>query len=357
MRQKKNKNKTICVIGHFGGLKTFLDGQTIKTKTITEELERQLGVDNVGKIDTYGGMKRYFSLPFQLLLSLKKFNNIVFLPAQRGLRIIAPLLVLFNKFFHRRLFYCVIGGWLPKLLDEKKGLKKVLRHIDKIFVETNTMCKALINQGLCNIDVMPNCKSFETLKEKDLIYCEKEPYKLCTFSRVMREKGIEDAIEAVKAVNSHLRRTAYVLDIYGPIDSGQIEWFQTLQSNFSEYICYKGSAPSEKAVSIIKEYFALLFPTRFYTEGIPGTIIDAYAAGVPVIASKWESFDDVIDDGKSGICYLFGDRSSLENLLLEVLAEPQALNNMKITCLNKAQAFETQNVVARLIQTFWKMKR
>ena len=152
--------------------------------------------------------------------------------------------------------------------------------------------------GFCNIDVMPNCKSFETLKEKDLVYCEQEPYKLCTFSRVMREKGIEDAIEAVKAVNNHLRRPAYVLDIYGPIDSGQIEWFQTLQNSFPEYICYRGSVPSEKAISIIKEYFALLFPTRFYTEGIPGTIIDAYAAGVPVIASKWENFDDVIDDGK-----------------------------------------------------------
>ncbi len=352
MRQEKNKRKTVCVIGHFGGTKLFLDGQTIKTKTITEELERQLGADNVGKIDTYGGMKRYFSLPFQLLHSLKKFNNIVILPAQRGLRIIAPLITFFNIFFHRKLFYCVIGGWLPKLLDEKKGLKKVLLHIDKIFVETNTMCKALVDRGFCNIDVMPNCKSFETLKEKDLVYCEQEPYKLCTFSRVMREKGIEDAIEAVKAVNNHLRRPAYVLDIYGPIDSGQIEWFQTLQNSFPEYICYRGSVPSEKAISIIKEYFALLFPTRFYTEGIPGTIIDAYAAGVPVIASKWENFDDVIDDGKSGIGYSFGDCFSLKNVLLKLLSESQVLNDMKITCLDKAHAFEPHNVLGRLIQAF-----
>ena len=37
---------------------------------------------------------------------------------------------------------------MPKLLDEKKGLKKVLLHIDKIFVETNTMCKALVDRGI-----------------------------------------------------------------------------------------------------------------------------------------------------------------------------------------------------------------
>ena len=44
-----------------------------------------------------------------------------------------------------------------------------------------------------------------------------------------------------------------------------------------------------------------IFPTRFTTEGIPGSIIDSYYAGVPVLASKWNSFDDVIEDGKTGV--------------------------------------------------------
>ena len=63
----------------------------------------------------------------------------------------------------------------------------------------------------------------------------------------------------------------------------------------------------------MKYYFALLFPTRFYTEGIPGTILDAYAAGIPVICSRWESCADVVDDGVTGITYPFEDMQMLKH--------------------------------------------
>ena len=46
--------KKVCVIGHFGFGKELLNGQTIKTKTVTIELEKQLGKDQVVKIDTHG---------------------------------------------------------------------------------------------------------------------------------------------------------------------------------------------------------------------------------------------------------------------------------------------------------------
>ena len=33
------KNKRIAIVGHFGGKKDFLDGQTIKTKVLYNELQ------------------------------------------------------------------------------------------------------------------------------------------------------------------------------------------------------------------------------------------------------------------------------------------------------------------------------
>jgi hypothetical protein len=68
---------------------------------------------------------------------------------------------------------------------------------------------------------------------------------------------------------------------------------------------------------VLKDYFALLFPTHFYTEGIPGTVIDAYAAGIPVISAKWESYSDVIDEGVTGIGYKDGaERASRHGVYL-----------------------------------------
>lgn len=65
---------------------------------------------------------------------------------------------------------------------------------------------------------------------------ESEPLPLCTFSRVMKEKGIEDAVNAVKSVNKYFGRVVYTLDIYGQVDSNQTGWFDNLRGGGSHII-------------------------------------------------------------------------------------------------------------------------
>ena len=61
----------ISILGHFGEGANLLNGQTVKTKIITEELQRQLGQDQVLKIDTHGGWKTLLKAPFQVFRALK----------------------------------------------------------------------------------------------------------------------------------------------------------------------------------------------------------------------------------------------------------------------------------------------
>ncbi len=342
--------KKIMIIGHFGGGKIFLDGQTVKTKIIAEELESILGSDEVFKIDTYGGKKNLLKAPFQVSKALRKAENVIILPANNGLRVYVPLLSFFRKFFKKRkLHYIVIGGWLASYIEKKKGLKKKLKKFNGIYVETNTMKDALEKQGFSNVTVMPNCKKLSVLKKEELIKTTEEPLKLCTFSRVCEQKGIGDAVKAVKEINEKLGRTVYSLDIYGLIDKGQEEWFKALEESFPEYVCYRGGVPFDESVETLKNYFALLFPTKFYTEGIPGTIIDAYAAGIPVISSKWESFSDIIDDGTTGIGYEFGNEEGLYAVLEEIAKNPDKLNELKEKSLEKAQEFIPETVVKEFL--------
>ena len=206
------------------------------------------------------------------------------------------------------------------------------------------MKKALENQGFKNIIIMPNCKDLKILKEDELTYNVNKPYKLCTFSRVVQEKGIEDAVEAVKNINESSKEIIYTLDIYGQIDEDYKEKFKKLVKEFPEYIKYKGLVPFDKTVDVLKEYFVLLFPTHFYTEGIPGTIIDAYAAGVPVISSRWESFNDVVDD-TVGIGYQFNDIKALINILNILKNDPDKVFIMKKECLKRAEDFSSKKIV------------
>ena len=132
--------KSAAVLGHFGYGQNLLNGQTIKTKIVTEELQRQLGEDQVVCIDTHGGLKTLLRAPFQALSALKSSKNVLMFPAQNGLRVYAPLLAFFRTFFRGRgLHYVVIGGWLPQFLSKRKLLTATLKRLDGSYVETNTM--------------------------------------------------------------------------------------------------------------------------------------------------------------------------------------------------------------------------
>jgi glycosyltransferase involved in cell wall biosynthesis len=140
-----------------------------------------------------------------------------------------------------KLQYVVVGGWLPSFLEKKKSLARCLKKFDGIFVETQAMKAAMEKLGFTNVSVLPNFKRIRVLTEEELVYAEGEPYKLCTFSRVLKEKGIEDAIEAVKGANEKMGRTAYALDIYGRVDPGYEEAFAEICKTIPENIRYMES--------------------------------------------------------------------------------------------------------------------
>ena len=339
--------KKIGIIGHFGFGQDLSNGQTVKTKIVTDALEKRFSSAEIAKEDTHGGIKALLILPLLLLRLLKHCENIIILPAQRGLRIMVPLLSFFNRFYHRRLHYCVIGGWMPALIKDKRFLISRLKGFDGIYAETTVMRTALESMGFSNVYIVPNCKPLTpSVKDSDAVYTE--PYPLCTFSRVMKEKGIEDAVSAVCAVNKKYGKTVFLLDIYGGVDASQTEWFGQLKATFPEFIRYRGVVPYDRSAVTIAPYFALLFPTHFYTEGIPGTIIDAYAAGVPVVAAKWESFSDIIDEGQTGIGYGFDDRDGLYRSLEKVYEDPACLINMKERCADRMADYLPENALLPL---------
>lgn len=342
-------SEKVSVLGHLGVGETLLNGQTVKTKIITEELQRRLGREQVLKIDTHGGWKTLAKAPFQTIFALKKSRNILIFPAQNGLRIYAPMLSFFRHFFKgRKLHYIVIGGWLPQFLTKRKGLAKALKNFDGIYVETGTMKSALEARGFENVFVMPNCKKLTVLSENELVYPQGVPYKLCTFSRVMREKGIEDAVKTVTAVNQSFGRTVFSLDIYGQVDENQTEWFGALQKTFPDYIHYGGLIPFDKSVETLKEYFALLFPTYYEGEGFAGTLIDAYSAGVPVIASDWKYNTELVNEN-IGYVYKTRDNAALAELLSAVAADPTMILKKKKSCLYEAEKYKIEKAVGVLL--------
>ena len=341
--------KKIGICGHYGNKQNLLNGQTIKTKVLTEELINLLGSQDIDTVDTYSWKQAPFSLLFQCFCLLKNCKNIIILPAHKGVRVFVPLFLILNKVFHRKLHYIVIGGWLPSLLSADIKLKKKVAKLDGVYVETRLMADELNQLGLNNVRLLSNFKRLDISSPDEFVVQTKQPYKLCTFSTVIYEKGIEDAIEAVKEVNQAAGKTAYTLDAYGPIAAAYKEKFERIKKELPEYINYKGVIDYKESINILKDYFILLFPTRHKTEGVPGTIIDAYAAALPVIASKWNSAEEIVIHNKTGYIYEFLNNQRLEETLLSILEDPEAVLKMKPNCIEMAKKYMPDQVIKSLI--------
>lgn len=165
----------------------------------------------------------------------------------------------------------------------------------------------------------------------------------------MKEKGIEDAVDAIMTANTELGFIAFSLDIYGQIDTNQTQWFDDLQKRFPYYIQYGGSVSFDKSVNSLKDYFALLFPTYYEGEGFAGTLIDAYSAGVPVIASDWKYNSELVNENV-GYVYPTGNQTAFIGILKNIAMNPSFILSKKKCCIDEANKYRIDKAIQVLIR-------
>jgi glycosyltransferase involved in cell wall biosynthesis len=91
---------------------------------------------------------------------------------------------------------------------------------------------------------------------------------------------------------------------------------------------YMGFVPNEEVIRQLGEARALVFTSGTY-EGLPKTIVESYAKGTPVIAFKFGSMEDLVEDGQTGWHVKPGDTSDLARVVDEVFSMPGNLESMR----------------------------
>lgn len=339
--------KRVSFLGHFAFGVDKANGQTIKTKTLGGEMKRQIGDSEVDFYDTMGGLKFVFRMPFVIFHMLRNYRNVVVQPAYKGVRAIVPCMVLLNVFFHRKLHYIVLGGWLPSFVGKYPLLRWSLHRLDGLYTETHLIKDELEAYGLDKLYYLPNCKQLDILDESELKRDSRPPFKVCTFSRITKTKGIIEAIEAVRRINQQAGQTLYQLDIYGLIE--EKEWFEKLMQDQPDYIRYCGIIAYDQSVSVLRNYFVLLFPSYHAGEGFAATMIDAYAAGLPPIATRWRSNPEVVTDGETGFLIKPYSVGQLVDKMLTIAKNPEIVDRMRPACIRRAALFQPSNAIQPLI--------
>lgn len=346
----------IAIIGHFGGEESFVDGQTLKTKILYEELISATNWDVI-KVDTY-----YKNRPVKLFMDFLKASlyvkDIIILLSGNGMRIFFPLLYFCSSVLNKNIYHDVIGGNLSTYVIKNPKYRKYLNSFRVNWVETDYLKQQLIDVGINNASVIPNFRRVKLINPDYLQQHYKKPYRFCTFSRVAKEKGIEEAIDAIESINANIQEKLCELDIYGPIESTYKVSFKEKLSNTTDAIKYCGTVSPEVAVETLKKYYATLFATYWDGESNAGTVTESQAAGVPVIATDWHCNKEMIESGVDGVIYPGEEGNTLEEAILwmikrnetESSGQPGNIVEIKKNARKRAEKYKPDKWIKKIIE-------
>lgn len=92
-------------------------------------------------------------------------------------------------------------------------------------------------------------------------------------------------------------------------------------------VTYRGRLPRPETLAVIKNARFLVFPSEWY-EGFPVTIAEAFACGVPVVASRLGAMQEIIQDGVTGLHFEAGNIEDLRRKAQWAWAHPIEMEDM-----------------------------
>jgi glycosyltransferase involved in cell wall biosynthesis len=133
--------------------------------------------------------------------------------------------------------------------------------------------------------------------------------------RLSEEKGIRTLVDAWQGVaaDAHLRVVGS-----GPLE-GLLSGLPGLES--------LGAQPLDRVQQLMSQAQALVLPSIWY-ENFPRTLVEAFGAGLPVIASRIGALAELVADGQTGLLFDPGNPASLAKLLAWARAHPVEMAHM-----------------------------
>jgi glycosyltransferase involved in cell wall biosynthesis len=125
-----------------------------------------------------------------------------------------------------------------------------------------------------------------------------------------------------------------------------------LKSNYKlPNIHYLGFIKSEE---LFKKIDFLIVPSLWH-EPLGRVVFEAYAYGVPVIASNRGGIPEMIDEGKTGFVFDPAQPEALLNILTSIKENPSMTVHMQEKCLEKARLFEPKKICEQYTNLYRKV--
>ncbi|GJQ26860.1 MAG: hypothetical protein HBSAPP02_18920 [Phycisphaerae bacterium] len=300
----------------------------------------------VTMVNTSGVRGRPLTAPFRfarivcrMLVGAARAEVVSLQSMPSGIPFIGPFAWLAARIWKRPLMIRMFGG---ESFLEGQGLgaalmRWIVRRCDLYLAQTKQLVAEAQAAGLRRVEWYATSRPMSDAAPT--VEASRPCRKFVFLGHVKPLKGIEELIAAGERMENDV-----TIDVYGPLMDGLTE------SRFAKLtrVRYRGTIPAGTGVRVLQDYDAMVFPTYWPGEGYPGVVIEAFAAGLPVIATRWRNIPEIVDDS-CGLLIEPRNVDALHDAMQKLVRDAALFRRLRQGALRQRDFFDSRRWVEKFV--------
>lgn len=317
-------------------------------------------LSNIGRLDVvnvYLAFKHYYVLFNKLLFSKA---DLVYIPISQttiGFLRDVPFIIL-SKLFRKKVVLHLRGGYFKEFYNSsgrimKYIIRKTLSKSDRMIVLGE--CLKPLFDGLIpgdKLSVVPNGADMSfNVRRPDA--SEKEYFKILFLSNLIESKGFKDVLHSVGKVSAEHDNVRYVFAGDWRRNEDKLECEDYInRENIHDYVEFVGTTTGKQKIELFQDADIFVFPTYYPMEGHPWVIVEALAAGLPIITTDQGCIKESVIHEENGYIIPHRNLKALTERTVQLVENPQLRKKMGFKSRELYEAnFTKEHFVQRMINT------
>jgi colanic acid/amylovoran biosynthesis glycosyltransferase len=242
----------------------------------------------------------------------------------------------------------------------RRATKEMLDAVTRVFVRSISLQRAVVELG-CDerkIDIVRTGIPLQEFPFREREFPTNGQWRFLHASRLVQKKGIATTLHAFTAFLIQYPNANLTIAGEGPMLAELKELTRKLK--IADRVALPGFVSQEKLRELYYESHIFLHPSETGSdgnqEGIPNSMLEAMATGLPVFATDHGGIPEAIENGVSGVLVPERDHEALSRALLDVVKERDLLARLARNGANVvAEKFDQQNQIRRLEEIYLRM--
>ena len=241
----------------------------------------------------------------------------------------------------------------------RRATKEMLDAVRHVLVRSESLRRALIDLG-CNenkIDILHTGIPLDEFPFRERVFPENDEWRFVQACRLIEKKGVATSLRAFAEFSARHPGSTITIAGEGPL----LEELQALarELKIDNRVSFRGFVSQEQLREIFYASHIFLHPSETgrdgNQEGVPNSMLEAMANGLPVFATNHGGIPEAIETGISGVLVAECDHAALAQALLDAVQDRHLLARLALLGSQAVgEKFDQRAQVRRLEEIYLK---